>query len=233
MRYVMQGASLVFGRNRLWPFVWKPMLVGGLIYFLMVAIGFATVPNLFVNLMRQTGLDQILPGDDALVARTIGAIAYGVVLWFASGVLFLTFTTIASAFLWEKLSIEVERERGVLDPVTFKHSVATVVLDGGLRFVLALAITILGILVGWACFGIIGILMAGWVAMHDYTCPAMMRRGKPLWKQMPLMPRQKGWFGFQVSCGLVTIVPLLNVLMLPAMVAGGTIMVSETEKAQK
>jgi uncharacterized protein involved in cysteine biosynthesis len=68
------------------------------------------------------------------------------------------------------------------------------------------------------------VLVAGWVGVLDYTSPAFLRYNRTVGEQWPVGTKMKGWFGFQIGAGLLSLLPFVNVLMLPALVAGGTSM---------
>jgi uncharacterized protein involved in cysteine biosynthesis len=131
--------------------------------------------------------------------------------------------------LWEKLSLEVEfMTTG--NRIETKLSTSKIVGDSVLRGSVALGVAMLSLCCGWTFFGIPAILLAGWMGLYDYTSSAYMRRGivfadQP--RQVRLLP---GRFGFLVGSGLITLIPLLNVVMLPCLVAAGTLMVVEGEK---
>jgi uncharacterized protein involved in cysteine biosynthesis len=228
MRYLVEGARLVFTDRTLWPYLWRPMLLGGAIYLVFLIAGFLTVPKIADWVMD---VFRVQDGTARQAGNLIAYLGYALLLWFISGAIFLTGSTLVSAFMWEKLSIEVEERLGNPNPATWKVPIATMAVDGGLRFVLAMTMTILGLLCGWVVPVLGPVLIMGWLALHDFTGPSFMRRRHTLIQQMPKVYRLKGWFGFQLSCGVVTLFPFVNVLMLPAMVAGATIMVYRSEQA--
>jgi hypothetical protein len=80
------------------------------------------------------------------------------------------------------------------------------------------------ILLGWLFFGIVGVVLAGWLGLLDYTSNAFARRGILIDRQFSSVRKLPGWGGFLVSAGVVALFPFLNVLLLPALVAGGTIL---------
>jgi len=72
--------------------------------------------------------------------------------------------------------------------------------------------------------GWLGPVLGGILSLFDFTAPYMLRRNLTFGKQWGHVFKLQGWFGFAVFGGIITLIPLVNILMLPVMVAGGTIM---------
>ncbi|HTQ11030.1 MAG TPA: hypothetical protein VMI31_13225, partial [Fimbriimonadaceae bacterium] len=102
--------------------------------------------------------------------------------------------------------------------------------DGVARGSFALAVTLLSLCCGWLFFGVPAVLFAGFLGLHDYTSAAYLRRGVTFPAQMSPVGKLEGRFSFAIAAGLLTLIPLVNVLMLPCLVAGGTLMVVDAEK---
>ncbi|MBC7809268.1 MAG: hypothetical protein H7145_24300, partial [Akkermansiaceae bacterium] len=77
-----------------------------------------------------------------------------------------------------------------------------------------------------------GILAASIIGLLDYTSPIFARRGKtlgPQWREL---------FGalnvrtvtFALAAGFVSLIPVVGVLMLPGMIAGGTLLILGRDK---
>jgi uncharacterized protein involved in cysteine biosynthesis len=88
----------------------------------------------------------------------------------------------------------------------------------------AFGILLLALITGWMFLGAVGIVLVGWLGLHDFTAPASMRRGEPLWIQIRTVYQSKGWFGFLVCAGICASIPFVNIVLLPSLVAGGTLL---------
>jgi CysZ protein len=214
---------MVFLDRRYWRYIAVPWLWSILIFVLVVIVGyFALVPWIQGMIDSRLGTGSNLSG----LAKTLVSLTYVVIWFFLAGFVFLTITSITSAFLWDDLSQKVEEQTtGQMAP---KSTLPTkrVVVDSISRGVFAIAMAILSLFCGWIVPFVVPVLIAGWLGVLDYTSPIFLRYNRTVGQQWPVATKMKGWFGFQVVSGVLSLVPLLNVLMLPALVAGGTIMAS-------
>jgi uncharacterized protein involved in cysteine biosynthesis len=196
------------------------MLISSVLFVLIILGGWALlVPNLQAYATRF----GVQPG----VSGTVATVVYGATLWFLAGMLFLTLATTASAFMWESLSYQVEEKvYGYAPRQTLTMS--TIMFDSSLR--MAHAFTLICCMsVAAFIFWPINILIAGWMGMHDFTAPALMRRGILFHRQTPRIWGAKGLLGFALTVGIFGILPFVNLFLLPAFVAGGTMLLAEHE----
>jgi uncharacterized protein involved in cysteine biosynthesis len=217
MNYLVEGARLVYRERELWTYVWRPLLLSSLIFIAIVALGLVYIVPQLAALGERFGL-----GD---FAGTAALVAYGIFWWFASGVVFVAISSLFSSFLWDRLSLRVEQIARGGGPEA-KLGCSTSAADSAMRLMFSMFICFGTVLCGWFFF--LGILFAGWLALYDFTASAFLRRGVLFPRQASLAFRCKGSGGFLVGCGLLTILPFVNVLMFPAMVAGGTLMCRDT-----
>lgn len=220
MRHILGGARLVFSDPGLRPFVWRPMVSAGIVYVLVLVVGIAVAIPAAGSFAEKMG-----------VVRFVGeAVAVLVVLtgWvLAAGVAYLALAGLMSAFAWDRLSAEVER-RATGTVVGRTPHVGRVLWDASLRLPFSLALVAGTALLGWACFGVVGVLIAGTLGLSDYTSCAFARRARFFPGQLAAAFRLRGAFGFLLGAGVLTLVPFVNVVMLPALVAGGTLLVLES-----
>lgn len=226
MKYAIEGIKLVFKDRTLWPFVVKPLVFGAFVFALIVVLGFAIVIPSSSGLAAQWGASGESGGWIRGLASGFGAILYAVVLWFVSGILFLAITSLCSAFMWERLSEEVERRLDIRD-ASVPTSWPVLMADSLVRMAIAIFVAVASLLTGWMCLGIPALVFAGWLGLYDYTGPSYIRRGKFVWDQAISVYRHKGWFGFLFVGGLLTLAPVLNVVLLPGLVAGGAMLRSQ------
>lgn len=214
--YFVRGLNLVTQNRELWSTIWKPWLISALLFFAILIGGFLLWVPIAGNLAERWGVTRI-------VGTSIGTAVYAVVWWFVSGVVYLGLTGLASSLLWDKLSQKIELfERGVF--ARSAPSFGWQVYDTLIRLPFTIFIVFGSLLFGWFCFGIIAIGLAGWLGLFDYSACAYIRRNILFTKQFMVAPRAPGALGFILISGLITLMPVVNVLLLPAMVAGGTLL---------
>ena len=227
MRFILAGTALVFRTPRLWRFIIQPLLVGAIAFAAVTAGAYwLIVPRLNAQIDARLHASGAWANVVALVTSGL----YIGLLILTSGFLYLTLVSFFSASLWEKLSLEVElMQTG--QRIETKLPVSAIVGDAFARGPFAIAITLVSLCCGWVFFGVPALLFAGYLGLHDYTSAAYLRRGITFPGQMKPVRRLPGRFSFLLAGGLLTLVPVVNVLMLPCLVAGGTLMVVEGEEA--
>lgn len=225
MRHIVEGARLVFMDRDLRAYVWRPMVLAGVVYLLVLVVLLIVAVPTAGALAERLGMTRV-------VGQALGGVLVLAGWFLAAGVLYLGLAGILSAFSWDRLSSEVER-RAFGSVVGRTPSLGRVVLDASIRLPFTVVMVILSVLLGWVCFGIVGVLLAGVLGLSDYTSCAFARRGKFFPGQLRAALRLKEARAFVISSGLLTLIPLVNVLMLPALVAGGTLLVRESDPAVK
>jgi uncharacterized protein involved in cysteine biosynthesis len=222
---VLRGLRLTWGDRRFRPYVWKPMLAAGLVFAAVVAGGYALiVPPM------QAWLDGLAWIPDALLPLV--GIVYVVGWVFLAGAVYLAIVGLVSSLLWERLSLEIERAEFGAAPVGGLGCGGSLT-DALARLPFNALLALLAVLFGWALFGLAGVMAAGLIGLSDFTASAYARRGVRFPAQFGRARRLRGAVPFLLIAGLVSLVPLLNVFMLPALVAGGTILVAESDAASR
>jgi len=212
---------MVFLDRRYWRYVLIPWLWSVLIFVAVVIVGyFALVPWL------QGVVDARLGGDSGASGflKTLISITYIAIWFFLAGFVFITITSITSGFLWDELSQRIEEQITGQPAPKSTLSNGRIVVDSISRGLFSIAMAILSIFCGWVIPFVAPVLLAGWVGVLDYTSPAFLRYNRTVGLQWPVATKMKGWFGFQIVSGLLSLLPVVNVLLLPALVAGGTAM---------
>ncbi|MBC8064744.1 MAG: EI24 domain-containing protein [Chlorobia bacterium] len=221
MGFIAEGFRMVFMDRRYWRYILVPWMWSTLIFLAVVVIGyFALVPWIQGALEARLGTESGLSG----IAKTLVSLTYVVVWFFLAGFVFLLITSITSSFLWDELSQRVEEQ--ITGQPGRKSTLPTgrIVSDSVSRGLFAIFIAILSLFCGWVIPFIAPVILAGWLGVLDYTSPAFLRYDRTVGQQWPVATKMKGWFGFQVASGLLSLLPFVNVFMLPALVAGGTSM---------
>lgn len=221
MGYVLRGMRMVFNEPRLRPFLWKPWVTSLIIFLAVLVLGFALWVPVAAGLATSLGL----PG---WLGAGLGAVLYGLLWWFAAGVVFLFFAGILSSLLWDRLSAEVESLAGVSNSRT-PPGCGLQLWDTLLRLPFTFLIAAATLIVGWTCLGLTGVLLAGWLSLYDYTACAYVRRHILFSRQFFRVFRNPSWPGFALASGLITLLPFVNVLLMPALVAAGTLLCADAE----
>ena len=219
MRHIREAFSLFAKHKKLWSFVFKPMAWSAALYLLISFAGYWLVVPPIQRLFEGFGLGWF--------GNAFGVVAYLVAWFFLSGMVFLALVSFISSLLWDGLSGEVEILATGFVP-NRKVSIRASLADSLQRTGLTLVLGLVGLLVG-LCVPVVGpLLVAAYIGLLDFTAPAFARRGKLLTAQRSELKRLNGRHEFALAVGVVTIIPLLNVIMLPFLVAAGTLMVSRS-----
>jgi uncharacterized protein involved in cysteine biosynthesis len=222
MRYLVRGFGILARNRHLWKYLVRPVLLSGLVFLAIVATGYVILVPRVADLLAGLGVPGWL--------STGGATLLYAVLWlFLSGIVFLGIASLFSSLMWDGLSMEVERlEFGDPggEPARWPVALGDIIRRGAF----SLTVAALGIGCGWVLFGSVAVFLTGVLGLFDYTASAYLRRGISFPEQMARVGRCPGWAGFMLVAGVVTLIPFVNVLMLPAMVAGGTLMAAESER---
>jgi uncharacterized protein involved in cysteine biosynthesis len=215
--HLVRGIGYVFGDRRLRPYVWGPMLAAGAVYLLVTILAYFWLAPWAQDWI---GRIPIL----GYVSGLLGVLAFLIFWWLVSSMLYLGIAGILSAFLWEKLSREIERMEGTLPDPEAKVGCGGIFFDTAIRTGITLVIAFASLLLGWCLFGAVGILLAGWLGLLDFTSCAYARRGMLIDRQLAVVYQCPGWGSFLLAAGVLSMFPVVNVIMLPALVAGGTLL---------
>lgn len=221
MRFVLRGFHLVYRTPLFRSYVQRPLLYAvaafGIVF--LAAIGLAVPIGRWLG--STFGMDQLGPW----LAPFLVIVAFMLV----AGPVFAGLFGAISALVFEKLTIEVEElEFGFAagSPVPFSRGMA----DAAARLPFALVIGILSLAVGWTCGGIVGVALSGWLALYNFTAPALLRRRVGFGKQFVGAWRLPGAVPFWIAGGLASMVPILNVVAMPALTAAGALMCAEADR---
>jgi uncharacterized protein involved in cysteine biosynthesis len=168
-------------------------------------------------------------GGDTLIGGAIGAAAGFVAVIALGGAIYLALVGFISGFGFDRLSQEVEQRM-------FGRSIGT---SPGFALGLSDSIgraVIAGVLGLVALCGagtlVIPWLIASFLCLMDFTAPALLRRNVGLGRQFGVARRLPGARGFALIAGALVLIPVVNVLALPILVAAATILVAESSAAQ-
>ncbi len=216
MGHLAEGARIVFGDRRNWRYILIPWIWSLAILLGIMVLGYALLVPWLLGWINERFQTQ----TGALFANLIY-----ILFWiFAAGFVFITITSFTSSFLWDDLSQKVEEKLTGRPAPQSSLKTSRVVSDSLSRGAFAIAMTFASLFCGWLIPIVGPVLIAGWLGVLDYTSPTFIRYNRTVGQQWPVATRMKGWFGFQLLAGALTLLPVVNVLLLPVMVAGGTVM---------
>lgn len=208
-------ALRLFRRERgLWVSAVKPLLWGALAYVVVV---------LTTTLLAERVGERLGGG----LGGALGAIAGLVLTIVLSGTIYLALVALIAGFGFDRLSMEVEERefgRAVGQPLGFAAGIG----DGVGRAVLTGLLGIVALCGGATV--VIPWLVAAFLCLMDFTAPSLLRRGVGLGRQFGAARRLPGAGSFALVAGAFMLVPVVNVLALPILVAAGTILVAQDGK---
>jgi CysZ protein len=215
--YILKGMRLVFGDRQFRPYVWRPLLISLALFIAILVAGYLLLLPLFSGWAHHFGMSSF-------IGAIIATLVYILVLWFFSVTIYLTLAGLVSSWLWGALSEKVESTLRPVSPMNFPPFL----VDAIPRTLFSLFIVFCTLVGGF--FGVWpAILFAGWLSLYDYTSSYYLRRRIPFGRQFTLVYENRRWASFAFGCGMLTLIPFLNIILLPALVAGGTLMCVESE----
>lgn len=218
----IRGFLVLVSKPKLWGYVWKPLALSFIVYVAIFAAGaWYLVPH----------FGQYAPaGWMRVFADVAGGIALAVFWIFVANFVFIALSALFSSFMWESLSRNAEME--LYGSAPEKHVGCLMqISDGIVRILFAAMIIGIALLLGWLGI-VIGVLAVGIICLFDFSAAAYLRRGISFPTQFraikaPAAP------GFILCCGLLSLLPLIFIVSLPAMVIGGTILCKESEDPKR
>lgn len=219
------GIWLVARTPRLWPLCLGPLIAALTTYVLLgAALGFWAVP-------RIAGWFGLERGSGVWWAAEIGFVLVWLVLF---SFLFVLLVGIFAGLIFDRLSRAVEALTGGVSPPDTPLGWTRAVGDSLQRLLLSGTLGIAALVLSLFLGPSPGVLAAAVIGLLDFTAPAYLRRGLTLGPQSGrLLGKPDGaTFGFALISGLLSLLPLVGVLLLPGLVAGGTLLVRRKEERE-
>lgn len=220
MEHVLEALRLIGRNRRLWRYITQPLLISAAVFVLVVLGGYFLIVPPLTGFLSNRGLD-------ANASSVAGFLVYAIVWFFIAGIVFIAIASFLSSLLWDRLSTEVE-ELVTGTSVQQTPPTPVVLKDAVMRLLLTLSMAVFAL-----CANVIPVVgpaaIAGFVGTLDYTANAYIRRNVLLGRQRGLVFRLPGWPSFYLIAGIITLIPVVNLFMLPVMVTAGTIMVAKGE----
>lgn len=205
-------------RPKLWTYAWGPLIVTGLLYLILLVVAQVSLLPL---------IDQLTPSSVSM--PIIGGIAVFLLWLVAANFFIIAITSLFSGLLWGRLSLTVEKEI-FGDAPDSKLGCLPQVKDILWRLLQAAAFVVLVIAFGWLG-PIAGAAAAGILGVIEFSAPAYARRGflYPAQLRVWKLPAS---YGLGIGAGLLSLLPFVFVLTMPALVVVATIMCREGEANQ-
>ncbi len=217
MRPILRALRLFSRERGLWKFAVQPLLWGALAFLVVLIIGTALGAKVGTTIGGLIGAGSQSGGGLGALLGFLVTIALG-------SSIYLALVGFISGFGFDRLSQEVE-QRAFGHVVGKSPSFSEGLSDTIGRVVLAAFIGLIAlcgsgtVIVPW--------LAAAFLSLMDFTAPALIRRGVGLGRQFAVARRRPGATGFAAICGILILIPVVNVLALPILVTAGTILVAD------
>jgi hypothetical protein len=147
MEHLLKGIGYVFTRRKLWPYVWGPMVVAAVVFIAISLLARMWLAPVFSDWIGRMGLE-------ALYSGILGQIAFTLLWWLIASMLYVGIAGVLSAFLWERLSREIEILEGTLPEKEARIGCLGVTYDTLIRSGISLFVGIAAFVTGWLCLGI-------------------------------------------------------------------------------
>ena len=228
----LRGIWLVARTPQLWPLCFLPLLAALAVY---VVVGVVGGVLLVKYLPIWFHFDQ--GGREWWLTRLLGGLA-AVGLWLVLfNFVFVLLGGVFSGLVWDRLGFAVEQIAAgeASAPAQAPLGCGAQAGDSLSRLVLNVTLGVAAFVLGFALGPVPGVFVASLVGLLDYTAPACLRRGLTLGPQWARLRRSldRDILGFALLAGLLSLIPLVGVLLLPGLVAGGTLLVLRKEDEKK
>jgi CysZ protein len=244
-----RGLAFLLKNPRLWPLSALPLLINLVVYSAMAYLAIFHLLPWLVDSLTPTALPGFLAKFGDALIRIIRGVIYVVCVLLMIVLGAVTFTsvgTVLAAPFNDFLSEAVEailRHEPSLRPLTLGNlmeDLARTVLQAAWKSAIVLVTFVVTVplllipVVGAIVYTVLNGVVATWFMALEYIDLPMSRAGWTL-------PSRRKWagqrraaiFGFGGAVYLTMLVPLLNFLLMPAAVAGGTILYVELEDAAR
>lgn len=221
-----EGFSLVLGNRELRSLAILPMVLGFFAFIFIYALAVWLLGGWVAHLIG-TGISRLGGQFDASV---LGRVLVALALLFVSQAIYLGSATSIAAPIWEHMTKRIEILKfGAVPEATM--SLTRTGLEIAMRIGFAVFVSLIALSVSWILAGVLAAFLAGCLALCDLTSPAFARRRVLFPRQIAAAFRLPGALPFAVVAGACAYIPLLNLLMLPGLLATGTLMVARAYPA--
>ena len=214
---LLRGFGYMSKNPKLWRYAWGPVILTVLLYVALLVVLQVSIRPL---------VDNLAPDSVPILSSLpiVGGIVLFLLWLVAANFVIIAISSLFSGLLWGKLSLTVENDLYGHAP-DVRLGCLPQVKDMVLRLFQAAIAVVLLIPFGW-----LGAVIAGFLGLVEFSAPAYARRGVLYPAQLRVL-RLRPALGFGIGSGLLSLIPFVFVLVMPALVVGATIMVRESEKS--
>ncbi|MEU4559904.1 EI24 domain-containing protein [Actinoplanes sp. NPDC023936] len=226
-----RGLGLILRSPRLLLLGLLPALLSGVLYIVLLVLLIRFLPDL------SEGATWFADGWDAWLRDTVQVFAGAGILGLSVLLGIITFTAVTLLIgdpFYETISGRIEaRFGGVPDEVevsvleSLRRSAADSLRLIGVSVLVAIPLFVLGLLpfVGQTVIPVVGGAVGGWLLALELTGAPFQRRGRRLRDRRAVLGANKPLaLGFGAAVFVVFLIPLGAVLLMPAAVAGATLL---------
>lgn len=213
---------MVFGDRSLRRYLVRPLLLTILLYLTISISASQLAVGPLTDLLNR--FDFIPENWTTWIARIVFFLAWT----FIGGPIFFGLNGMLSSILWEDLSFAAEEKTYGSAPqhrTGFRMAWA----DTFRRLPLTVAVAVLSFFLGIFGLGWVSLWPVGWLCLYDFTAAAYARRAVFYPDQKGASKRLRKGFSFAMSCGIISLFPLINLFLLPGCVVGATLLVRDDE----
>ncbi len=224
MRHILQGGRMVLAQPGLRKTFWQPILA-------TCAASLAVLLAGLVGMMTLGGWVFDRMGWPDWLGFLGGGVLFGAAWLLAGSAIFVAIAGLIAGLFAERISGVIEKASG-MPPRTFAHRAGAQAADTALRLFQSIIGAVAMLLIGLTPLGIpAAILIGGWLGAMEFTSASFGRRGWLAPDQALRLRRLPGAWGFIIGSGLISLIPIVNAIALPALIAGGALLVGEADRA--
>jgi hypothetical protein len=222
MRHFLESLRLFRTQSSLIPYLWKPICLAFCLYVGLVIAAASAVGGIFGAQIQESVFRPL--------TTLAGAALVVVVAVFLGGPILTGLATLVSSWHWDGLGRKVEAIKGVtVDGEGLKPS--QLALDIALRLMFGLAGLVFIIVFTFTGLWWASSLVAGFLALMDYTAGACQRRSRIFPASAIFVLGRKGALQLWLVCSASALVPLLFVLLHPVLAGAGTLLILGGDRA--
>jgi len=218
MKPLLRGFVYLTRKPKLWVYAWGPLIVTGILYLLLLVVAQVSLIPL---------VDKLTPSSVSM--PIIGGVAVFLLWLVAANFFIIAITSLFSGLLWGRLSAYAEQDL-FGDAPNARLGCLPQMKDTFLRLIQAGVFVVAVIAFAWLG-PIAGAVASGVLVVIEFSAPAYARRGHLYPAQLRVWQLPAA-YGFGIGAGLLSLLPFVFVLTMPALVVGATIMCREGEANQ-
>lgn len=216
MKHFLESLRLFRTQRSLIPYLWKPIALAFCLYVALVFAAALSVGGIFGAQIQESVFRPL--------TTLAGAALVVVVAVFLGGPILTGLATLVSSWHWDGLGRKIEGIKGTT-PEGPGLKPSQLALDISLRLMFGLTGLVFIILFTFTGLWWASALVAGLLALMDYTAGACQRRDKIFPASAFFAFGRKGALSLWLVCSVSALIPLLFVLLHPILAGAGTLLI--------